>query len=68
MRENKTQFIMDNYIVVPNSALDKVTTAMNNSGIAYAVEPWPDEFCRVYVRKDASRVLKAIEKWMSSLL
>lgn len=64
MKQNKAKFIFDNYIVVPNYALDRVTALIHAGGVAYAVEPWPDGYSRVYVREDVKAVLRAAEQAM----
>ena len=67
MRQNKAQFIMDYYIVVPNSFLDSVTGTLNGLGIVYTIEPWPDDYCRVYVKKDGKKILQGIWDSLVSL-
>lgn len=62
MKQNKAQFIFDYYADVIGSQLDKLTQLLNAGGIAYAAEPWPDGHYRVYVKKDASGMLKILEE------
>jgi len=64
MKTSKSKFIVDNYIVVPDSRLDLVASILNNDGVLYVREPWPDGYSRIYVRKDVKHVLAAAEKAM----
>ncbi len=63
MKQNKTQFVFDNFInVASREDLHKITKWLNVGGdIAYAVEPWPEDHWRIYVRKDAAETLSIIE-------
>lgn len=62
MKQHKNTLIFDNFIEVGRKNLYKVTKWLNVGSVTYAVEPWPDDRWRVYVRKDASDVLNTIEE------
>jgi len=62
MKQNKAQFIMDYYVAVGPGGLEEMTDILNTKGVAYVVEPWPEDNARIYVRKDAAPVLKEVEK------
>jgi hypothetical protein len=62
MKQNKTNFIMDYYVAVGPGGLEEMTDILNTKSVAYVVEPWPEENARIYVRKDAARVLKEVEE------
>lgn len=64
MKQNKVQFVFDNFINVDSREdLHKVTKWLNvGSDIAYAVEPWPEDHWRIYVRKDAAETLSIVEE------
>ena len=64
MKQNKSQFIFDYYIAVPSFMLDHVSALLNAAGVAFAVEPWPSNYNRVYTRKDVAAVLGTVEKSM----
>jgi len=62
MKQNKTQFIADNYIDIKGRI--NLTNAMDilcDRGM-FVVEPWGDDNWRVYVRKDIKQVLEDVEK------
>ena len=62
MEQNKTQFIVDNYIDVGRKDLYKVTKWLCVGSVAFVVEPWPNDRWRVYVRKDAAISLRIMEE------
>ena len=58
VKQNKTNFIMDNYIELNNPfAVRDIVKQLIDSSIAFAVEPWPDDHWRIYVKKDAKGLL-----------
>ena len=61
MKQSKAQFILDYYITVKGIVnLDNVTDYLNSAGVTYCVEAWPKDYARIYVRKDAKRMLEVI--------
>jgi len=67
MKQNKVQFIFDYFIDVGRKDLYKVTKWLDVGSIAYAVEPWPEDRWRVYVRKDAAETLSIMEEQIDAL-
>jgi hypothetical protein len=62
MKQNKTQFIADNYVDTESQAsLSLIIRFLAGRGVLFIVEPWPDYRWRVYVKKDSAHVLQAIE-------
>lgn len=62
MQQNKSQFIVDNFVTIDSrSTLSLVMKFLVHTGTMFVVEPWPGESWRVYVRKDAAEVLKIVE-------
>jgi len=62
MEQNKTQFIFDHFIEVSRKDLYKVTKWLNVGSILYAVEPWPEDQWRIYVKKEAGDTLEIMEE------
>ena len=65
VKQNKSQFVVDNYVEVNGiKELSLLTAGLNCAGILYVVEPWGggatalDGLFRVYVRKDVAHILK----------
>lgn len=63
MKQDKSQFVVDNYVTVNNSStLSLVMKLLARHGVLFVVEPWPGQSWRVYVRKDAEQALKIVEE------
>jgi hypothetical protein len=62
MEQHKNTLVFDHFIEVGRKNLYKVTKWLNVGSVAYAVEPWPDDRWRVYVRKDAAETLNIMEE------
>jgi hypothetical protein len=59
MKQNKAQFILDYYVEVGGiKELSLLTAGLNCSSVMYAVEPWPSDIYRVYVKKDVKHILE----------
>ncbi len=68
MKQNKAQFIFDNFIEVDTrSNLYKVTKWLNVGSIAFSIEPWPEDHWRIYVKKDAAETLSIMEEELKKI-
>lgn len=62
MRQNKTTFVVDNFLDLENrDELKKAVKWLSLLSILYVVEPWPGHAWRIYVRKEAADILIDIE-------
>ena len=59
-KQHKAKFIADYYVEIQGICdLNLVTAYLNCRSLMYVVEPWPDEWYRVYARKDVRGELEA---------
>lgn len=53
MEQQKATFVVDYYIMVQGIPdLNLVTAYLNCRHVLFIVEPWPDDWFRIYTRKD----------------
>ena len=62
MKQNKHQLIFDYYKEVSLGSLFSSVQYMTSRGVLFAVEPWPDNKWRIYVKKDARHTFDEMEE------
>lgn len=64
MKQDKTTFIVDNYVDIKSheDLLAATILLASEAGVMFVVEPWPGNRWRIYVKKGSELSLKAVEE------
>ena len=66
MKQDKSMFIVDNYVEIKSHKDLMAATILlaSEAGVMFIVEPWPGDNWRIYVKKGSEPALKTVEEML----